>query len=258
MLSTRLEKAILAGWATYRTMNHAYGSFGSITIPKDHMAIVTRVKWNHFIDPIKIGERRITWRELMKYNEYQLKIDGKKSINFLQFRNIFDFKITNPTLQIDLTNEINDNDFNRYILPIAQQPILEDVYFVCEDYINITISRNVYINNIVSDFQPLNPVSNQSTPPTGIKGLNVLTSINAQSPGADKYTYTPVTYPNAKPITVPIEPQHMETYTQPISKDSLLNNVKGDVNNFINYQTPLLELAIVMFNCKYQDKIMNG
>lgn len=257
MLSTRLEKAILAGWATYRTMNHAYGSFGSITIPKDHMAIITRVKWNHFLDPIKLNNP-ITWRELMKYNEYQLKIDGKKSINFLQFRNIFDFKITNPTLNIELDKVIDQTIFNKSILPIAQQPILEDVYFVCEDYINITISRNVYLNTITSNFQPLNPVSNQQAPPIGLKGLNVLTSIQAQSPGGSKYTYTPVTYPNAKPITVPINPQHMETYTQPIATESLLNNVNGDVNNYINYQTPLLELAIVVFNSKYQDKIMNG
>ena len=191
-------------------------------------------------------------------NEYQLKIDGKKSTNFLQFRNIFDFKITNPTLNIDLNKPIDQTIFKQSILPIAQQPILQDVYFVCEDYINITITRNVYINGISSDFQPLNPVSNQQAPPVGIKGLNVLTSLQGQSPGGDKYTYTPVTYPNAKPITVPINPQHMETYAQPISKDSLLNNVKGDVNDFINYQTPLLELAIVVFNCKYQDQIMNG
>lgn len=256
MLSTRLEKAILAGWATYRTMNHAYGSFGSITIPKDHMAIVTRVKWNHFLNPPKT--EHLTWRELFKYNEYQLKIDGKKSINFLQFRNKFDFKITNPTLQIDLSTRINVDDFNRYILPIAQQPILEDVYFVCEDYINLTITRNVYINSISTDFKPLNPKANQPPPPVGLGTLNVLTSLEGTSPGSDTYTYTPVTFPNAKPITVPINPQHMETYTQPISKDSLLTDVKGEVNNLINYQTPLIELAIVIFNCKYQDKIMNG
>ncbi len=257
MLSTRLEKAILAGWAVYRTMNHAYGSFGSITVPKDHLAIVTRVKWNHFLDPIKT-ERPITWRQLLKYNEYQLKIDGRKSVNYLQFRNIFDFKITDPNLVIDLDKEINQDIFKTSIMPLAQQPILEDVYFVCEEYINITISRNTYINSINTDFQPLNPVANQNPLPSGLGGQNVLPTEHALSSTGDPYTYTPVLYPNAKPVGVPVEPQNMETYTQPLSKDSLLNNIKGDTNNFINYQTPLVELAIVIFNTKYQDEIMNG
>lgn len=258
MLSTRLEKAILAGWATYRTVNHAFGSFGSVTIPKDHLAIVTSVKWNHFMNPITDRLDTLKWSDLFKYCEYQLKIDGNKSVNFLQFRNIFEFRFSDPSISFNMTENVNVDTVKKYLVPINNNPIQQDVYFVCEKFINISITRNTYINNISTDFQNLNPVAAQKDAPVGLANQNVLTTANMASSTGDKMTYSPVLYPNAKPVGVTIEPQNMETYTQPISKDSLLQNPKGDNNPLIYYQYPLIELGVVVFNKNYQDKIMNG
>ncbi len=263
MITPRIEKAILSGWATYRKINHAFSQFGSIAIPKGHTAIILDVSWHHFVDieprPTTRGWKQ-TLANLQKYSEYQLKIDGKKSINFLEYRNIFKFVLTNPNLAIDVTAPFDtyEEDLAKYILPIHSQPIQKDVFFVCENYINLSITKNVFINNITNDYNILNPVANQQAAPNGVKNNSLLTAINFQSPFGDEYQLIPVLKPNAEPIGIlpPSNNQIIENYNHPINEESALSNTGVNPPYLFN-KTPLIELGIVIFNSNDFDRIAN-
>lgn len=258
MITPRLEKAILAGWANFKVLNHAFGSFGSVTIPKDNLVIITHVKWNHFFNTYRTENfNQTSLQDLYRYSEYQLKIDGFKSKNFLIFKNQMEFKIMDPTLKIDVTAPISSyiDNFKKYFFPQHPQPIIQDVFFVCEDYIKLTISRNEYINNINTDFTTLNPKVNEDVLPTGVGNVNVLKNAEMNSIGGSKMTYSPPNRINAQPSSFN-NPQTMETYSQPYDKNSFMANIKG--NSDIQYFTnPLVELGIVTFNKNYFDQIMN-
>lgn len=259
MITPRLEKAILAGWADFKTFNHAFGSFGSVTIPKDNMVIITHVKWNHFFNTYQTESfERTSLQDLYQYSEYQLKIDGFKSKNFLIFKNRIDFKILDPTLKVDVTAPISSyiDTFKKYFFPQHPQPIIQDVFFVCEDYIKLTITRNEYINGVTTDYTTLNPKVHEKDLPTGVANVNVLKNAEMLSIGGSKMTYSPPNKVNASPSSFN-NPQTMETYSQPYDKDSFMRDIKG--NSKIQYFTnPLVELGIVTFNKNYFDRIMNG
>lgn len=258
MITPRIEKAILSGWATYQKVNHAFSSFGGVVIPKGKTAIILDVKWNHFFNPYQDEFRKATLHELQKYSEYQLKIDGNKSTNFLIFKNIIDFIITSPTASIDMNLDFGSqtDTFKKFVQFKHSLPIQQDVFFVCENYINLTITRNQFINNIATDFQPLNPVANQAPVPYGVGQQNLLTSQRSQSIGGIQWVYTPPNNPNAAPNTFAGIDLQTQSYTQPYDKESLLHNTK-DEEDYIYFANPLVELGIVIFNSNDFDKIAN-
>jgi hypothetical protein len=262
MITPRIEKAILSGWATYRKINHAFSSFGSIAIPKGHTAIILDISWHHFID-VSPKPEFSPWLEtlenLQKYSEYQLKIDGKKSLNYLEYRNIFKFVITNPRLAIDITEPFSAYELilNKYILPIHSQPIQKDVFFVCENYINLSITKNVYINNVNDNYTQLNPKANQPPTPNGLGNLPVTTAANFFDPLAEGYQLIPTLRENTGgPYVAPIGDQIIENYNHPISKVGNLSTIVGN-QPFLYNKTPLIELGIVIFNSNDFDKIAN-
>lgn len=257
MITPRIEKAILAGWCTYQKVNHAFSTFGSVTIPKGHTVIILDVKWNHFFNPSKERQNDTTLKDLMKYSEYTLKIDGKKSKNFLIFKNRIDFKVLKPDLSININTSFKDlGESLNFIFPQHPQPIQQDVFFVCENYINLTITRNEYINDISTDYTTLNPLANETPIPTGVSNLRLLKNFLAKSIAGLKFMYRPPSNQNANPNTLGTEPQTMQSYTQPIGTNSGMSNPEeNSATIYFNY--PLVELGYIIFNNNDFDKIMN-
>ena len=258
MITPRIEKAILSGWCTYQKVNHAFSTFGSVTIPKGHTVIILDVKWNHFFNTWKNDRQdETTLKDLMKYSEYTLKIDGKKSKNYLIFKNRIDFKVLKPDLTISINTSFKDiADGMQYIFPQHPQPIQQDVFFVCENYIKLTITRNEYINDINTDYTTLNPVANEAPTPSGVKNIDVLKNFLGKSIAGQKFIYRPPNNQNANPNTLGTEPQTMQSYTQPIDQNSGMS--KPDANsNTIYFNYPLVELGYIIFNNNDFDKIMN-
>lgn len=254
MITPRIEKAILSGWATYQKVNHAFGSFGSVTIPKGHTVIILDVKYNHFWNPLK--NESLTLAEIFKYSEYTLKIDGKKSLNYLIFKNIMDFKLLDPTIVIDVNEPIStySDNFLKYFFPIHSQPIQQDVFFVCENYINLTVSRNEFINRITTDYTTLNPKANQQNTPQGLGNLNVLKTFKGNSITGTPFNYQPPNRVNAQTLTLAVENQTMESYTQPLDVNSVFGNPEND-KNYLYYNYPLIEIGYIIFNNNDFDKI---
>ena len=263
-LTGRIEKAILSGWATYRKINHSFGSFGSIAIPKGHTAIILDVSWNHFFD-LKFPEQGAPWNvtigDLIKYSQYQLKIDGKKSVNFLEYNNIIKLQNLNPNLVIDANEPFQNyiDNLLRYIIPIHSQPTLKDVFFICENYKNLTKTKNVFINKRNTNYNGLNPLADQQPEPNGLGNSEVILEAIMESPTGNKFKIIPPTQRNAQPLILPTPPNNfvVENYTHPIEpKQSNLSNFKGNFPYFYNTQ-PLIELGIVIFNSNDFDKIAN-
>jgi len=258
MITPRIEKAILSGWCTYQKVNHAFSTFGSVTIPKGHTVIILDVKWNHFFNTWKNDRQdETTLKDLMKYSEYTLKIDGKKSKNYLIFKNRIDFKVLKPDLTISINTSFKDiADGMQYIFPQHPQPIQQDVFFVCENYIKLTITRNEYINDVTTNFAALNPVANESSLPSGVKQLKLLKNFLGKSIALNKFLYRPPNNENANPNTLGTEAQTMQSYTQPIDDNSGMSQPEAN-SNLIYFQFPLVEIGYIIFNNNDFDKIMN-
>ena len=356
MIPRLLEKAILNGWAEFRTISHAFSSFGNLPIPNNSTVIITSIKWYPFINPIikraSDGSITTTWRDLFRYNEYQLKIDGKKSKNFLQYRNEFDFKsfgingggngvfnfdtsgilnglsngtengsvtgttnqngnatviengtppppftatIANQNFDNNLvtinavTNTINLNENSNSLgaftfngtgltvnlddiinfeseeflnfLPIQKAPIIQDVYFVCEEFIKLTVTRNCFVNNVNTIMGLLQPVANENPAPDGLKDSNVLLRAELNSPTPNTEYYWPGLIKNDGNNLV--TPRKVENYIQDIDKDfsiiSDIATINADLPAKFPYQTtPLIEFGIITINNKYWENIKNS
>lgn len=256
MITSRIEKAILSGWATYKKINHAFGSFGGVVIPKDHTAIILDVTWNHFFNPLLPNIKSNSIADFIRFSEYQLKIDGKKSNNILLYKNIFDFQLTKWDLEFDITQTIDSYrfDLGRYFVPKHSEPIKKDVFFVCEEYINLTISRNTFIDTINTDFQPLNPVANQKPIPYGIGGQNTSCNIELNNAFNPPMLYIPPSRKEALPNSFGTNDLTLESYSQVYGDDSFFIPPQENYTYFTN---PLIELGIVIFNSNDFDKIAN-
>lgn len=254
MITPLLEKAIFNGWATYKVFNHAFSSFGELQIPQGHMAIVTDIKWNHFLNTITTG----TYNDMFKVNEYQLKIDCNKNINYLIFRNKYNFKITDPSQTFKLSDAINQTFLDDYVLPEPSNPIIQDVFFVAEEFIRITITRNAFINTVNTAFGQLDAIANQPPSPTGIGNQNVFlrARMRGTSPSQSLF-YNPPLYKNqSTPFSAG---QSVQNYYQVIANngESMLSDVP--INPLKPYsEFPLVQLGVVLFNNQYFDRIMNG
>lgn len=266
MIPTFLERAILNGWADYQTISHAFSTFGNLPIPNNQTVIITHIKWFPFLNPIKLlddnGTDITTWQDLFRYNEYQLRIDGKKSNNYLQFRNEFDYKFTDPTISINLRDRINEGIFLKEFLPIQKAPIQQDVYFVCEEYIKLTLTRNCYISGIVNQFGLLQPVANVEPSVVGVKDVNLTLRAEMHSPIPNNNTqyYFPATPKNDGFDLV--DGRKKNSYTQDI--DNLYSGISNIdfasepfISNYPYQTTPLVEFGMVTINNNHWDKIKN-
>jgi hypothetical protein len=266
MIPFFLERAILNGWADFQTISHAFSSFGTLPIPNNSTVIITHIKWFPFINPIVLkdeNENVITkWKDLFRYNEYQLNIDGKKSNNNLQFRNAFEFKITDLNYSFNLQDPVDENVFNKQFLFLQAPPIQQDVYFVCEEYIKLSLTRNCYIDPINTVYNLLQPIANIKDSPVGLKDVNLLLRAEMISPIPNNNTqyYFPAT-PKLDGFDL-ADGRKKNSYTHDIDKDySQITDLDSATHFFASQYpfatSPLVEFGIVTINNNHFDKIKN-
>lgn len=267
MITPLLEKAIIKGEASYKRYAHAFGSFGAIPVPDNALMIITDIKWFPFLDPVPVFNPVITpptWRRLFRFNEYQLKIDGNISKNYLQFRNEFKFEwfgAIDPAIQPDLDFIVDPSILQKYFLPVQGRPIIENVFFPCERFIKLTITRQAYIENIAEIVGLLETNANEQPAPEGVQDVNVLKRADLTSAGGQKYFYYPPSFPYAANSVT--SGRKKEAYTHDIDKDYSPIQKIGTLttlltSDFIFQCTPLVELGIVTINKAYFDKIKNS
>ncbi len=257
MLTPLLEKAILNGWATFRVHNHAFSNFGRIIIPDNSTVIITHVKWHPFFSPAFENERlaTMTWRDFFKYNEFQLKINAKKSINYLIFRNEFDYQWTTPT-NIDLNQLVNIDTIKKFLLIMQRRPITTHVYFKCEEYIKLTLQRNTFINKLTDTNGALNSKTDEQPPQIGLQGVKLLLNTTMNSFNGNKQEYVMGSYQDANltgaPINQTMQANYMQGFADPDSKFSPLEK------SLQPYQThPLVEIGYVVINSNKFDLLQN-
>ncbi|RTK97623.1 MAG: hypothetical protein EKK64_01040 [Neisseriaceae bacterium] len=257
-LTPHLENAILQGWATFRIVNHAFANFSKIDIPNNATVIITHVKWYPFLNPIgKNGDLiTTTYREFFQYSEHTLKIDGKKSTNFLVFRNEFEFLWTQSGINFNLDDTIDLNTLNSFFLPLQKRPIHTDVYFICEEYIKLTATRNAFIDKLIPNYGVLNPRMAEQPPQVGMQGVTTLLNVEMNSKGLKKQEYVPPTYKGAT-MTVPPTAQTIESYMQGIDIDYSTYNTLDKIK-FPYHTQPLIEIGLVVVNNNNFNKLKNG
>jgi hypothetical protein len=289
MIPAHLERAILHGFADFRTISHAFSTFGTIDIPNNATVVITQIKWYPFLNPIKKfqadGSSATTWRDLFKYIEYQLKIDGKKSKNYLQYKNEFTWQwfgsadrgtfngIFDPLtgafngsfvgVDFQLDDIINyQSEIWKNFLPIMHAPIIQDVYFVCEEYIKLTVTRNVFVEQVNTIYGLLQPPANEPPTPNGVQNVNLLQRAEMISPGGQTQFYWPAGIDdNGNDINTP---RKLENYTQDI--DPAFSSISDMQTSpmifelparFPYHSLPLVEISLVTINNNYFDKIKN-
>ncbi len=257
-LTPHLENAILQGWATFRIINHAFANFSKIEIPNNATVIITHVKWYPFLNPIgKNGDfSNITYRQFFEYSEHTLKIDGKKSTNYLIFRNEFEYIWTRQGIDFNLDDVISTDLLNSYFLPLQKRPIHTDVYFICEEYIKLTATRNTMIDKLIANYGVLNPRMSEQPPQIGMQGVTTLLNVEMNSIGGAQQQYVPPTYKGANMTVIPT-PQTIESYMQGIDTDYSTYNTLDKIK-FPYHTQPLIEIGMVVVNNNNFNKLKNG
>jgi len=273
-VTNNLERLILQGKATYNVYNFAFGMFGAIPITPGNTAIITNITYYPFLNPINIfreGEAEGTWRNLLSYIEYQLKIEGKKSINFYQFRNEFNITFLNSTVNINLDDNIDLEFLQNYCLFGTKHPIQIPTYQVCEEFIKLTVSRNALVNYINPASGYVNNANaNESIAPQGVEDINVLLKAQMFDHSANQQDYFP---PNIENSGLPITfNRSLENYSQDLhfaDADGFLNSQLSPLQDMIGTNPslphvnpygsyPLISLGYVLINKNAFDELMNN
>ena len=267
-----LEKLILKGQASYNVFNHAFGGFGAIPLPPDQVAIITQIEFTPFINPIKsLGMAPpMTYGEFFNYFEYQLKIDGKKSKNYHIYRNPFNWKLTDNTFNFSMADEIVRDDLKNKFCFIASPPIQTETYQVCEERINLTISRNsmVYRMDDSLTYGPLNAAANEQNVPNGVYNMSTINRLNMFDINLNQQNYYPPSIQNA---FAPLIPGAVQNYYQsnrvqtPQSFNSQISNIQDledvfhpflyPINPLISF--PLVKIGYVLVNKNAFDELIN-
>jgi hypothetical protein len=268
MITPLLEKAIAQGFATYSKFTHAFGMFGGLKIPDGKTCIIVDIKWNQFANPYKnLGNTSLL--DFLKYNEYQLKIDGFKSLNYLQYRNVLKLTLAS-TLGNAYTDTIDSLFGLAAVSPVfftVGPPIQNDVFFICEKYINLTISRNAYMNTLSSagNYGLLNNSAAEQPKPNGVKDINVLkrltmTTLAFGGAAAATMSYTPPNNDNAG-LTIPAGGRNAENYTQDLQDISQIYAPDTGFTATMGLPAstnPLVEFGIVTINTNIWDQLANS
>lgn len=145
-----------------------------------------------------------------------------------------------------------------YIQP--ERPIIQDVFFICEEFINITISRNIFINDYPGTvYGLLQPVANQKPAPNGVGNVPVLLNLVMRDVATDTMNYVPAKNINAG-VTAPIN-RNMESYTQDIAQLSQIYDPSTGFNASIGFPyltNPLVEFGLVIINTNKWNDLINS
>lgn len=272
-VTNNLEKLILKGKASYNVYNFSLGMFGAVPITPGNTAIITNITYYPFNNPIKdLSDEMIvsfTYRDLLSYIEYQLKIDGKKSKNFHVFRNDYNLNILDPTLTLNLDAKVNLNNIKNHFLFGTKHPIQIPTYQVCEEYIKLTVSRNAMVNNLNNIAGVVNETANEENAPNGVQDIKLLLKTQGSDEGGNRWDYFPPTIDNTnEPIT---NNRSFENYSQDfygISATSFNGeltppqDMKGTNEALLHVNpygtTPLISIGYVLINKNAFDELINN
>lgn len=269
IVTDRLEKLILQGKASYNVFNHAFGMFGSIPLPPEQIAIITNIVWYPFINPIKDlnSTFAMTYEELFNYFEYQLKIDGKKSKNYHQFRNVINWRTTDPNFAFQMTEVVDTNTLRKNFMFMASHPIQIGTYQICEERINLTVSRNAMVQKIASVYSTVNAHANEQNQPNGVQNIDVILNLDMADFQGNQQRYNP---PNLTNNNQPLTPNSINNYYQQFHKktnlgyNSQLTDIQDmayNVGSLFNIQPlagfPLVTVGYVLINKNAFDLLMN-
>lgn len=263
-----LEKLILRGQATYNVFNFAFGMFGEITIPQGSTAVITNITWYPFLNPIKNVEQKMTYRELFSFIEYQLKIDGKKSKNFHEFRNTINITRFNAqNLGIRLDDYVEAGVINEMIFSTGY-PIQIPTYQVCEEFIKLTVSRNALAYRMGNVYNNVNSKAGESPAPLGVQNINVITDLRMTDIDGDTMQYLP---PSLKNQNNPANNKSVQNYSQDFygASNTNYNGALTEIQdiagtNHLVYNTnpygsfPLCSIGYVLINKNAFDELMNN
>ena len=255
-LTTLLEKAILNGWAKFEINNFAFSNFGRIQIPKGSTVIITHIKWYPFFNAIEI-QPEMLYKELFRYNEYQLKIDGKKSTNFLVYRNSNDLLRMNNNQQgnINLNSPIVASDLQNNWLYKQKDPIHTDTYFMCEEYIKLTVTRNAFVKKVNDTTGVLNNTTDELPPQKGLENVKILLRTNLSSPSKN-LNYVMGSLEDANLTAAPSNNTHTANYMQDIDDpQSIFSDLKKSDYPYLTH--PLIQIGYVTINNQYFDRLQN-
>lgn len=258
MITPLLEKAIAEGKATYSKFTHAFGTWGGLKVPDGKTIIITDVKFTPFINPYA-NSPGITFQDFLNYNEYQLRIDGKKSKNFMIYRNHISFIKTSDAVNFLMTDTLGSVIATGAVHFVPPPPVIQDVFFICEEYIKIAITRNGFRDNLGTIPGLLAPVAAEQNKPNGLGDVPVQLRISMSS-GAQTMNYTPPTNRfGGQPM--PASGRNSETYAQDYSDTSVLASPGAGYTTTIARPYlifPLIEFGLVTINSNEFTKLMNS
>lgn len=256
MIPQELERLILRGKAVYSVHTHAWSMFGSIPVPPDKLVVITHIKWNYFINPYENADTASSVRNSCRMNEYQLKIESSKSKTFLQYRNGVGISpLVGGAVTSNWSTLIN---FRPWPFEITQ-PDYKHVYIICADYINLTISRNCFIETFASNNGALSQSADQESPPNGVNNVTLIRRMTLNSKTPATMWNTPAGDSNAglatpgnrntQSYTQDIDP----TYSQIYPPDSGVCQTIG----FPYVTNPCVEFGLVTINSNEYNNLIN-
>lgn len=192
MITPLLEKAILKGMAKVDYVSHALGMFGRIPVGSGKLAVITKITWWPFINPMIEGAdpQTPTWANFFKWCEYQLKIDSGKGTHYIPFKNSIKVVNLDNTKAIDLTQNMSDTDFE-FMLLQPGEPVVKDVYIPISDFCKLTISRNAAIIGTGSVSGLVDAAANEKNVPEGVADVQVAVEIDLQTLAGSSQLYSP-------------------------------------------------------------------
>jgi len=139
---------------------------------------------------------------------------------------------------------------------LQKNPIHTDTYFICEDYIKLTVTRNAFIDKIISNFGALNSTTNELPPQKGLQTVPI--NLNQQMDSVSKTMfYNMGSLEDANLTNAPSGNTHTANYMQDIDEvDSIFS--KPDNSDFPYSTNPLIQIGYVTINNQYFDRLQNG
>lgn len=189
-MSEFLQKLVLKGKAESRTLSCYGANFYALEIPSKQTIVVTQIDWFPFVN---IPDVSNTIRDLMRFNQYQLKLADDKSSNFLHFVN--DFNLT--SLDNSGSTTVNDTfaSAEKYLILTGGAMRSIPCYLVYQQELRIALTKldpTIDPNTVTTT---LAPSSKEQKAPQGIKDLNQTVKISSTV-----VNYVPPVYPNNSPV----------------------------------------------------------
>ena len=202
MITPILEKLLLHGKAKNKIAHFGWSSFCEIEIPDKSFIVVHKIYWHPAINQKMKTITDMTWKQLFRYSEMQLKVESdKETPNFYFLRNEVDIQFLHiDPAAFSLNAPIDPTYFDNYVLMRAKKPLQMDTWIASYDSLKLTLTRSALLNEVISTMGLVNNKANEKNTPAGVGDAPVL--LNIKFSGNTAITnYQP---PNFKNTNVPI------------------------------------------------------